>query len=108
MPHPIPQPPQKQHLMDESCSNIVNAIKEFHKSLEAYLPALEQEVNRIIENKSTDTKEIEYLLDTLSPFMHGIGDSLYLKLIEYYKTIDAEAAKFYLEEYNKLLEEEEK
>ena len=46
------------------------------------------------------------MLDTiLSLTYFGVGDDLYIKLLEYYKTVDAEGAAFYWNEYDKKEEE---
>ena len=85
--------------MDKLVSQISTLIQDFHQKLEAYLPALEVEIAQVIETKSTNSREIEGYLDTLlSLCQHDIGNDLYIKLLEYYKTIDAKGAKFYWEE----------
>jgi hypothetical protein len=33
--------------------------------------------------------------------MHGMGDKLFVRLLEYYKTVDPEGAMFYWNEYDK-------
>lgn len=89
--------------MHKIISEIGDVIKGFQQQLEEYLPKLELEVNEIINKKITDSKEIENYLDTLlSLSRHGVGNSLYIKLLEYYKTVDIEGAKFYWEEYDNL------
>lgn len=91
--------------MDHLVSKIGEIIKGFQQQLEKHLPELELEVNEIISNKSTDSKKIENYLDTLlSLSQHGIGNSLYVKLLDYYKTIDVDGAKFYWDEYENLEE----
>ncbi len=57
---------------------------------------LEQEVNTLIAQKSKDEHTIEHLLDTLvSLTTAGIGESLFIRLLEYYKTVNAEYAADY-------------
>ena len=91
--------------MDKLISKISNLIKGFHQQMESYLPALKLEVSQIITQKKTNSSEIENYLDTLlSLSQHGIGNALFIKLLEYYKTIDEEGARFYWEEYDKLEE----
>ena len=81
-------------------------IQSFNQSLQSHLPALEKEVKQLIKTKSVDTNTIEHYLDTLlSLTMHGIGDILFVQLLDYYKTLDAEGALFYWNKYDK--EEEE-
>jgi hypothetical protein len=51
-----------------------------------------------VQNKNT----IEYNLDVLISLIDmGVGNELFIKLLDYYKTIDAEGASFYWEEYDK-------
>jgi hypothetical protein len=82
--------------MDKLVNDIGNAIREFQKIMEAQMPALEAEVNGIIKRKSKDEKEIGYALDTLLSLQDmGIGQDLFIRLLEYYKTFDADAAADY-------------
>jgi hypothetical protein len=56
----------------------------------------------IIAQKSTNQNNIEYHLDTQLPLTaHGIGDKLYIQLLEYYKTINPLVADYYWREYDK-------
>lgn len=87
--------------MDKLVNDIKNLIDNFNAALGQHLPALEKEVNQIISEKSTDNSTIEYLLDSLlSLTMHGVGDDLFIKLVDYYKTVDPEGALFYWNEYD--------
>jgi hypothetical protein len=87
--------------MDKLVNDIKALIDNFNASLEKHLPALEKEVNQIIDEKCTNNNTIEHLLDSLlSLTMHGIGDALYIKLVDYYKTVDPEGALFYWNEYD--------
>jgi hypothetical protein len=87
--------------MDKLVNDIKALIDNFNTALEKHVPALEKEVNQIIDEKCTNNNTIEHLLDSLlSLTMHGIGDSLYIKLVDYYKTIDPEGALFYWNEYD--------
>ncbi len=55
----------------------------------------------MINKQITNENQIEHLLDTLlSLSMHGIGNDLFIKLIEYYKGIMPEGAHFYWNEYD--------
>ena len=75
---------------------IGQAIKGFQASMSAHLPFLEQEVNTLITQKSKDEKAIEHLLDTLvSLTTAGIAEPLFIRLLEYYKTVNAEYAADY-------------
>ena len=66
------------------------------------MPNIEREVAQLFANKNEDTQIVERCLDTLlSLTMHGIADELFVKLLDYYKTIDAEGAEFYWNEYDK-------
>lgn len=81
---------------------IVQIIQSFKNSLQAHLPALEKEVTALIETKCKDCRVIENYLDTLLSLTdHGVADELFIKLLDYYKTIDADGAAFYWNEYDK-------
>ena len=91
--------------MDKLISQIDGLLKGFYQQLEEYLPIIELEVDQIITTENTSSKKIESYLDTLlSLCRHGVGNALFIKLLEYYKTVDAEGAKFYWEEYDDLEE----
>ena len=81
---------------------IKQIIAEFQKSLQQHLPALEAETNDLINSGVRDKNTIEYTLDTLLSLTDmGVGEALFVKLLEYYKTIDADGAMFYWNEYDK-------
>lgn len=83
-------------------TEIGNIIQSFNQSLQQHIPALAKEVKQLIDEKTVDVKIIEHYLDTLlSLTMHGVGDNLFIKLLEYYKTLDVEGAMFYWNEYDK-------
>lgn len=76
-------------------------IEVFNQSLAEHLPTLKNEVKRLVQSGNTDSTEIEHCLDTLlSLTTHGVGDDLFIQLLEYYKTVDKEGAKFYWNEYD--------
>jgi hypothetical protein len=82
--------------------NIKQSIDVFQESLRQHLPALEADVNQIIKSKNQNTKTIEHTLDTLLSLTSvGIGENIFVKLLEYYKTVDADGAAFYWKEYDK-------
>ena len=89
--------------MDKQLLNEIGSIiQSFNDNLKSHLLILENEVQQLIQSKSTNSKTIENYLDTLlSLTMHGIGDKLFIQLLNYYKTIDAEGAMFYWNEYDK-------
>lgn len=83
-------------------NDIKKTIEEFQQVLQQHLPALEAEVNTLINNKICDKNAIEYCLDALlSLTSMGVGQDLLVKLLDYYKTIDAEGAMFYWNEFDK-------
>lgn len=88
--------------MDKQFLNdIGNLLQAFNEQLKTQMPLLESEINEIISTGNTDANTIEHSLDTLSSLtMHGIGDSMFIKLLDYYKTIDVEGAMFYWNEYD--------
>lgn len=82
--------------------DIKEIIIHYQKSLLQYLPGLEHEVDQLIQLKSTDKNLIENTLDTLLSLIDmGIGKDLFIKLLEYYKTIDLDGAAFYWNEFDK-------
>jgi hypothetical protein len=82
--------------------NIKKSIEAFRESIQSHLPALEAEVNELIQSASSNKVTIENTLDTLLSITDiGIGKDLFVKLLEYYKTIDAEGAAFYWNEFDK-------
>lgn len=89
--------------MDKKLASEIGAlIQSFNQSLQEHIPALENEVSQLINAKSTDVKIIEHYLDTLlSLAMTSIGEKLFVQLLDYYKTIDAEAALFYWNKYDR-------
>lgn len=88
---------------NELVDNMKELIVAFNDSLKQHLPALEQEVNSLIESRNRDETKIEYTLDViLSLTMHGVGDALYIKLLDYYKTVNSKGADFYWQEYDKV------
>jgi DNA replication initiation complex subunit (GINS family) len=81
--------------------DIKQMIEGFQASLAQHLPALEAEVNQLIQTKNQDKNTIEYTLDTLLSLTGlGVGKELFVRLLEYYKTIDSEGAAFYWNEYD--------
>ena len=87
---------------DALLNQLKEIIQTFQQSLQSHLPALECEINAIITNKVQNKNTIEYNLDVLISLIDmGVGNELFIKLLDYYKTIDAEGASFYWEEYDK-------
>jgi hypothetical protein len=87
---------------DALLNQLKEIIQTFQQSLQSHLPALEGEINAIITNKVQNKNTIEYNLDVLISLTDmGVGNELFIKLLDYYKTIDAEGASFYWEEYDK-------
>jgi hypothetical protein len=76
--------------------DLVEFIKGLHGEIAAFLPLLETSVNAIIERRPTDKTGIEHLLDTLLSMMPaGQGHASFIRLLEYYKTVDQQGADFY-------------
>ena len=81
--------------------DIKRTIEAFQESLKGQLPALEAEINDLIHSGNKDKNTIENTLDTLlSLTSSGAGKELFIRLLEYYKTIDADGASFYWNEYD--------
>ncbi len=76
--------------------DLIQTINQFRQSMAAHVPALQSEVNSIISRKEKDYQPIEKMLDTLlSLTTTGFCDDLFIKLLEYYKTVNSEAAADY-------------
>lgn len=87
--------------MDKLVNDIEDLIQGFKPNTERHLPILEAAVNRLIAERSQDKKSIKHLLDTiLSLTMMGIGEKLFIRLVNYYKTVDPEDAAFYWNEFD--------
>jgi hypothetical protein len=96
----------KPSAMDKLVSDIKQLADAFQQSMKVHLPVLEQEVDKIIKRQSRNEKEIEYMLDTLySLVLSGMDNGLFIKLLDYYKTVNGEAADWYWNEYDKLDDE---
>ena len=81
---------------------IAGLIRSFNERLAQQMPLLEDEIERLISSGNKENNTIENYLDTLlSLTMHGFGDTLFIRLLEYYKTIDLDGAMFYWNEYDK-------
>ena len=88
-------------MKEKLINDITNIINIFNKQLEQHLPFLDEEVNLLITNKTENTSIIENTLDILlSLTMHGVADNLFIKLLEYYKTINPDGALYYWNEYD--------
>ncbi len=82
--------------------DIKKTIDAFQASLKGHLPALEAVIDDLIHSGNKDKNTIENTLDTLLSLTDmGVGKELFIRLLEYYKTIDTEGATFYWNEYNK-------
>ena len=81
--------------------DIFQIITNFNKSIESLLTALEAEVNDLIKSGYKEKNCIEQTMDTLlSLVVMGFAENLFLRLLDYYKTIDEEGAAFYWNEYD--------
>jgi len=72
-------------------------FESLHERMRQNLPFWENEIDTIIANKETDHNEIEWTFDYLLDYTrHGIGNEVYLRLINYYRTLNPEGAASYL------------
>ena len=93
--------------MQEPLQDIKDIIHVFLENIKQQLPFFEAEIATLIARKEKDATVIERQLDTLLSLTDlGIADELFIRLLEYYKSIDAKGAAFYWKEYDK--EEEKK
>ena len=89
-------------------ADIKQLVEMFQQNMKQHLPALKTDIESLINAGSKDSNIIAHTLDTLlSLTQMGVGTALFVQLLEYYKTIDAEGAAFYWNEYDKEEEEEE-
>lgn len=87
---------------EELFKNIKQTIDVFQDSLKQHLPAIEADVNQLINSKNQNTKTIEHTLDTLLSLTSvGIGENIFVKLLDYYKTVNTDGAAFYWKEFDK-------
>jgi hypothetical protein len=88
--------------MTSLTKDIITAVQSFKEGLQQHMPALEHGAQQLITGRSTDKNTIENTLDTLLSLKDfGLGNSLYIQLLEYYKTVDEDGADFYWNEYDK-------
>ncbi|HFA48058.1 MAG TPA: hypothetical protein ENJ95_03460 [Bacteroidetes bacterium] len=86
--------------MANDFKELVQFIKSSQDSLRSFLPMLEEETGRLIKEGVQDSPAIERHLDTLlSLTSAGLADDLFIRLLEYYKTIDPAAARDYWDIY---------
>jgi len=86
----------------DAFQELAGLINSFNERLAQQMPLLEDEIERLISSGNTESNTIENYLDTLlSLTMHDFGDALFIRLLEYYKTIDLDGAMFYWNEYDK-------
>lgn len=96
-------PPNASSEANPEFDPLIDLIKGFKERLGQHLPALEQETSELIQSKSTDTDKIEKMLDTLMPLVSmGVDGGMFIRLLEYYKTVDAEAAADYWQYYEEM------
>lgn len=93
--------------MKEFVDQIMPQILSLQNLVKSQLPALEVELNFLINTRSQDGHRIEHLLDNFLNFMLlGVGEAEFIQLLEYYKTVDAEGAADYWRYYEEMLAEE--
>lgn len=89
-------------MSNKATNDIVQIVQQFNEAIKLQLPLLESQVSALIESKTNDSNAIEHCLDTLlSLTNHGFGEDLFVRLLDYYKTIDAESTMFYWNEFDK-------
>lgn len=86
---------------------IKSVLEPLHSLMREQLPLLESEAEAIIARKETDSNTIGRCLDTILSYTdHGMAIDMFMKLIDYYNTVDPESAAFYLKLFNQDDEEE--
>jgi hypothetical protein len=93
--------------MKDLVDQIMPQILSLKKLAKSQLPALQAELNFLIDTHSQDGNRIENLLDNFLNFMMlGVGEAQFIQLLEYYKTVDQEGAADYWRYYEEMLAEE--
>ena len=87
--------------------DIIELAKQIHELYKIMYEMIKPEVMYIINKKVKNINIIENTLDRLLDIPTDEGYELFLKLCNYYATIDKEGAKFYLESYEEIYGEEE-
>ena len=87
----------------DSIDEIARLIKSFHEKMAKLLPGLEAEVDQLIHSQSKNEQLIEQHLDTLlSLTQAGMGEKLFIKLLEYAKTVNPDISADYWRYYQEL------
>jgi hypothetical protein len=93
--------------MKDLVDQIMPQILSLQNLSKSQLPALQAELNFLIDTHSQDENRIEHLLDNFLNFMLlGVGEAQFIQLLEYYKTVDQEGAADYWRYYEEMLAEE--
>lgn len=89
-----------------SIDNIIKLCNELNDLYEEAYKLYKVEVDRIINYGINDINYIEHTLERILDIYTDKGFYLYIKLLLYYKTINYEHAKAYLEILKEIREEE--
>lgn len=86
---------------NELLNELADTIRSFHELFQEQRPLYESEIDFLIKSKSRNCLRIEQSLDTIRALStHGQKDKLFIRLFEYYKTVDEKSALFFLDTYN--------
>ena len=87
--------------------HLVSRIKQLKNLAETSFPAVQRDVDQIIEDEITSTKIIERLLDDLMSYMHwGLGEQDFNKLNQYYSKINRENSGYYSQFFKEMFGDE--
>ena len=95
---------EEKYIISDGLIDLAKKIHELHKIM---YEMIKPEVTYIINKKVKNVNIIENTLDRLLDIPTDECYELFIKLCDYYATIDKEGAKFYLEAYEELYGEEE-
>ena len=87
--------------------DLMDLARRLVKTYDVMYQQWEPIVNSIIDKKATNKNTIEKCLDMIMDLHTDKGYQLFLKLCNYYATIDEYAANEYLKMYDELYGEEE-
>ena len=88
--------------------NIISLCNELNNLFEYQYNLLKPQVLEIINNKVKDIDIIEKYLDMLLNIQTDKGCNLFLRLCNYYYSINKENAQIYIDTYNEIYEENAK
>lgn len=86
--------------MVNNLDDIIALITKIHQKVEASLPALQNQIDEIIQKQEKDPQKIEPILDILLDYGQlGVGEAEFKQLNKYYASFNIKNAQFYEQNY---------